>query len=48
MPFEATYGFVLTLGLMLAAFVTAGVLRRKEEAPATSVTGKRWPTVSSP
>jgi hypothetical protein len=49
MPFEATYGFVLTLGLILAAFVTAGVLRRKkEEAPATSVTGKPWPTVPSP
>jgi membrane protease YdiL (CAAX protease family) len=29
MPFEATYGFLLTLGLMLAAIVTGILVRRK-------------------
>ena len=44
MPFEATYGFLLTLGLMLAAMVTGILVRRKRmriarslaEAPAQS------------
>jgi hypothetical protein len=29
MPFEATYGFLLTLGLMLAAIVAGILVRRK-------------------
>jgi hypothetical protein len=29
MPFEATYGFLLTLGLMVGAFVLARVLQGK-------------------
>ena len=38
MPFEATYGFLLTLGLMVAAIVTGILVRRKrmrtEQSPA--------------
>ena len=42
MPFEATYGFLLTLGLMLAAVVTGLLVRRKrmqtEQSPAAART----------
>jgi hypothetical protein len=31
LPFDATYGFVLTLGLMVAVIVVAGVLYRRRQ-----------------
>ena len=43
LPFEATYGFVLTLALMAAVIVTGVVLGRRQVAPERKPGGQLTP-----